>query len=85
VIDLKEVAVLDGVDIHPGQSGFLIGCQDQHGQLPDIADHDLTRTRSRACPSAFGPWPATVDLFTVGGNGSPSIVIVQNAHVPPMR
>jgi hypothetical protein len=28
IIDLKEVIVLDGIDIFPGQSGFRIRCHD---------------------------------------------------------
>jgi hypothetical protein len=34
VIDLKEIIVLDGIDVL--RDGFRIRCHDLHGQLPDI-------------------------------------------------
>ncbi len=40
VMDLKEVIVLDGVDILPDQSGFCVRCHDLHGPLPQIVVED---------------------------------------------
>ena len=40
VMDLKEVLVLDGIDILPDQSGFRVRCQDLQGPLPEIAIED---------------------------------------------
>jgi hypothetical protein len=35
VMDLKQIVVLDGIDVHP--DGFRIRCHDLHGQLPEIS------------------------------------------------
>jgi|WetSurMetagenome_2_1015567.scaffolds.fasta_scaffold1195900_1 hypothetical protein len=35
VMDLKQILVLDGIDILP--DGFRIRCHDLHGQLPEIS------------------------------------------------
>ena len=40
VMDLKEVIVLDGIDILPDKSGFRVRCHDLHGPLPEIAIED---------------------------------------------
>jgi hypothetical protein len=40
VMDLKEVIVLDGIDILPDSTGFRIRCHDLHGPLPEIVIED---------------------------------------------
>jgi hypothetical protein len=40
VMDLKEVIVLDGIDILPDNSGFRVRCHDLHGPLPEIVVKD---------------------------------------------
>ena len=40
VMDLKEVIVLDGIDILPDKSGFRVRCHDLHGLLPEIVVKD---------------------------------------------
>ena len=44
VIDLKEIVVLDGIDILSDQSGFRIRSHDLHGQLPEIVIKDSGNT-----------------------------------------
>jgi hypothetical protein len=44
VIDLKEIVVLDGIDILSDQSGFRVGSHDLHGQLPEILIRDSGNT-----------------------------------------
>jgi hypothetical protein len=44
VMDLKEVIVLDGIDILPDESGFRVRSHDFHGQLPEIVIHDSGNT-----------------------------------------
>lgn len=39
-IDLKEILVLDGIDILPDLPGFRIRSHDLYGPLPDILIHD---------------------------------------------
>lgn len=40
IMDLKEVVVLDGIDILPDNSGFRVRCHDLHGQLPEMVVKD---------------------------------------------
>ena len=40
VMDLKEVVVMDGIDILPDNSGFRIRCHDLYGPLPEIVVKD---------------------------------------------
>lgn len=40
VIDLKQIIVLDGVDIQPDGSGFCVRCYDLRGPLPDTVIED---------------------------------------------
>ena len=40
VMDLKEVIVLDGIDILPDSSGFRVRSHDLYGQLPDMVVKD---------------------------------------------
>ncbi len=40
VMDLKQVIVLDGVDILPERSGFRLRCHDLYGPLPEIVIKD---------------------------------------------
>jgi len=40
VMDLKEVIVLDGIDILPDSSGFRVRSHDLHGPLPEIVVKD---------------------------------------------
>ena len=40
VMDLKEVIVLDGIDILPDKSGFRVRSHDLHGPLPEIVIED---------------------------------------------
>ncbi len=40
VMDLKEVIVLDGIDILPDKSGFRVRSHDLHGQLHEIVVKD---------------------------------------------
>jgi hypothetical protein len=40
VMDLKEVIVLDGVDILADNSGFRVRCHDLYGQLPEMVVKD---------------------------------------------
>jgi hypothetical protein len=44
VLDLKEIVVLDGIDILPDQSGFRIRSHDLHGQLSEIVIQDSGNT-----------------------------------------
>jgi len=39
-MDLKEVVILDGIDILPDKSGFCIRGHDRYGQLPEIVLKD---------------------------------------------
>lgn len=39
-IDLKEILVLDGIDLLPDLPGFRIRCHDLHGPLPDTVIED---------------------------------------------
>ncbi len=56
VMDLKEVIVLDGIEILPDYSGFRLRRHDLHGPLPEIVVEnsgdtlvDKDRLRNRAC------------------------------------
>lgn len=56
VMDLKEVIVIDGIDILPDGSGFRVRCHDLHGRLPKIlvkdsgdTFQDKNRLGNRAC------------------------------------
>lgn len=56
IVDLKEVIILDGIDILPDQSGFRIRSHDLHGPLPEIVVkdsgdtfQDKDRLGNRAC------------------------------------
>jgi hypothetical protein len=40
VIDLKEILVLDGIDVLDSPSGFRIRCHDLYGPLPDTVIED---------------------------------------------
>jgi hypothetical protein len=40
VMDLKEVIVLDGIDILPDSAGFRVRCHDLYGPLPEIVVKD---------------------------------------------
>ena len=40
IMDLKEVIVLDGIDILSDETGFRVRCYDLYGQLPEIVVHD---------------------------------------------
>ena len=40
MIDLKEIVVLDGIDILPDDCGFRVRSHDLHGQLPEIVIRD---------------------------------------------
>jgi hypothetical protein len=40
VMDLKEVIVVDGIDILPDNSGFRVRSHDLHGTLPEIVVQD---------------------------------------------
>ena len=40
VMYLKEVIVLDGIDILPDSTGFRIRCHNLHGPLPEIVVKD---------------------------------------------
>ena len=40
VMDLKEVIVLDGIDILPDSTGFRVRSHDLHGPLPEIVIQD---------------------------------------------
>jgi hypothetical protein len=44
VMDLKEVVVLDGIDILPDNSGCRVRSHDLHGQLPEIVVKDCGDT-----------------------------------------
>jgi len=40
VMDLKEIIVLDGIDILPDSTGFRVRCHDFNGQLPELIVRD---------------------------------------------
>jgi hypothetical protein len=40
VLDLKEIIVIDGVDILPDSTGFRVRCHDLYGPLPEIVVKD---------------------------------------------
>jgi hypothetical protein len=40
IMDLREVVVLDGIDILPDKSGFCIRSDDRYGHFPEIRLRD---------------------------------------------